>query len=64
MKHFDWIIFYGTYGNGLFWLRISKLKYGIHIKDTSINWVPFSERMGIRKVLRIGKWSIKLLNKF
>ncbi len=48
------------YYNGGFWIRI--FGYGISIIDKNKHRPLFSERNGLRKVFRIGRWGIGLLN--
>lgn len=45
--------------NGRMWFRL--LGYGLSFSDRTKHKAPFSERNGFVKVLRIGKWSVKLL---
>ena len=45
--------------NGGFWFRIFGV--GLSIVNREINAPLFSERMGITKVLKIGKYSIKFI---
>lgn len=47
--------------DGGFWFRVFGI--GFSIVDRTKHRPLFSERMGITKVLRIGKWSITYLNK-
>ena len=50
----------GIYYNGGFWIRISG--YGISIIDKNKHKPLFSERNGLRKVHRIGRWGVEFLN--
>lgn len=48
-------------GRGVFWFRV--LGYGVHVADKCINPPMFSERSGIVKVYRFGKWGVKFLRR-
>ncbi len=51
---------YYFYENRLLWFRI--FGYGLHIKDTTCNWVSLSERRGLNKNYHhIGRWSFRFL---
>lgn len=44
---------------GYFWFRL--FGYGLHVKDSTITPMLFSERNGYTKYLKVGKWKIKIL---
>jgi hypothetical protein len=44
---------------GVFWFRV--FGWGLHIKDTAIHPLVFSERVGTRRKLMIGALAIGLL---
>ena len=46
-------------GRGVFWFRV--FGWGLHIKDTSIHPLVFSERVGCRRKFIIGDLAIGLL---
>ncbi len=54
--------FYLFWGKDCFWFRFFK-KAGIHAinSKSKYSYVPFSERIGVRKSFMIGNWSIKIL---
>ena len=54
-------IIYWYSSTGFFWFRIFGV--GLHIKNTKITGLSFSERIGKAKGLRIGKYRIKVLDK-
>lgn len=47
--------------DGGFWFRITQYGWGFSVVDKLKNPPLFSERTGYKKVLRIGKFGIKLL---
>lgn len=49
------------HNRGVWWFRFGNWGPGLHIKDTTKAPILFSERSGLRKILRIGKWSIRYL---
>lgn len=53
--------FYMYRFNGMGWFRI--YGYGLIWKDTTRRQLTFSERNGLKKRLRIGKWIIGYLPK-
>lgn len=53
-------IFYLMHGNGIGWFRVLN-GYGMQWKDASRYRPLFSERNGYRKVIKIGKYSIRIL---
>lgn len=55
-KYFSWC----RYDGGL-WFRIYGV--GLRIQDRNKHPALFSERNGHTKVLRIGKWSIRVITK-
>jgi hypothetical protein len=55
-------IFYGYYENGYCWIRFSFLgRKGFYVKDTTKAKLLFSERNGIKKTYRVGKYLIGIL---
>ena len=47
--------------DGLGWFRIFGI--GLHWKDTTRHMMYYSERNGLFRSLRIGKWRIKILHR-
>jgi hypothetical protein len=54
-------IFSGFKSKSIFWFRI--FGYGLCFKNTRIYPLLFSERNGYVKVLKIGKWNVRFLNR-
>lgn len=44
---------------GYFWFRF--FGYGLHIKDSKVTPMLFSERYGHTKRIRVGRWVVKVL---
>lgn len=45
--------------DGSFWFRF--YRFGLSVQDRSKHPALFSERNGYTKVLRIGKWSVRVI---
>ena len=55
----EWRLFCGSRWDGGWWFRICG--FGIRCADRSKHRALFSERNGLVKVLRIGRWSFRFL---
>lgn len=58
LRNFDWWIIYGLLGKDFMWIRLRWITWGLSITSHPPR---FSERMGITKVLHVGKYRIEIL---